>query len=202
VDCAVELLPSTYDAPVRSLAWIAATTVGFLAGGLLLHSPGAVELGPYAFEWDPGAAVFGAVFGSVVGAFTGFLQTRTVGGPSARLIIAAVVAVAVTHALADGAPATWGVSFAAAVGGVAAALAFAWAARWFDWRAVAVMCFAWWAGWVGGLAVLGAIAPVVGYGSIDHLVIAAVLGLSWGAATSPAMRGFIGVQRAAVATVS
>jgi len=108
---------------VRSLAWIAATTVGFVAGGLALHSPGATGLGQYPFDWDPPAAVVGAVFGTVVGAFTGFLQTRTVGRPAARFIIAAAVAVAVAHALADGAPATWGVSFAAAVSGAAAAVA-------------------------------------------------------------------------------
>lgn len=177
---------------MRSLAWITATLIGFSVGGLLFHSPGAVELGQYPFEWDLGAAVFGAALGAVVGAFTGFLQTRTVGGPAARFIIAAVVAVAVVHALADGAPATWGVSFAAAVSGAAAALAFAWAARWLDWRAVAVMSLAWWAGWVGGLALLGAIAPVVGYGALDHQVISAVLGLSWGAATSPAARRILG----------
>lgn len=177
---------------MRSLAWIAATTAGFVAGSLMLHSPGAVELGPYPFEWDVGAVVFGALLGSIVGAFTGFLQRRTVGGPSALVIVAAVVAVAVTHALADGAPATWGVSLAAAIGGAAAALAFAWAARWFDWRAIATMWFAWWAGWVGGLAILGAIVPVIGYGAFDHQVVGAALGLSWGAATSPAMRRLFG----------
>lgn len=181
---------------MRSLAWIAATVTGFVAGGQLLHSPGATGLGQYPFHWDVRAAVFGAVFGTVVGAFTGFLQTRTVGGPPARFIIAGAVAVAGAHALADGAPATWGVSFAAALSGAAAALAFAWAARWLDLRALAMMCFAWWAGWVGGLEVLGVIAPVVGAGVVDHLVIGAILGLSWGAATSPAMRRIFGVRPA------
>jgi hypothetical protein len=179
---------------MRSLAWIVATMIGFVSGGTFLHSPGATELGQYPFEWDPPAAVFGAVLGAVVGAFTGFLQTRTVGGSTRRLIIAAVVAVAVTHALADGAPATWGVSFAATVGGVAAALAFAWAVRLMDLRAIAMMAVAWWAGWVGGVALLGAVAPIVGYGTVDHLVIAAVLGLLWGAATSPATRRIFGGQ--------
>jgi hypothetical protein len=163
---------------VRSFAWIAATTLGFVAGGIALHSPGATGLGQYPFEWDLPAAAFGAVFGAVVGGFTSFLQTRTIGGPSGRFIIAAVVAVAVAHALADGAPATWGVSVAAAISGAAAALAFAWATRSLDWRSIALMCFAWWAGWVGGLAVLGAIAPVLGYGTVDHLVIGAALGLA------------------------
>lgn len=181
---------------MRSLAWIAATTIGFVVGGIALHSPGATGLGQYAFAWDIPATIVGAVFGTVVGAFTGFLQTKTIDGPRARFIIAAVVAVAVAHALADGAPATWGVSFAAAISGVAAALAFSWAARAMDWRAVATMCFAWWAGWIGGLAVLGAVTPIVGYGVVDHLVIGAVLGLSWGAATSPAMRRVFGERRA------
>jgi hypothetical protein len=166
-----------------------------VAGGVALDAPGATSLGQYAFDWDPVAAVFGAVFGAVVGAFTGFLQTRTIAGPPGRFILAAVVAVAVAHALADGAPATWGLSIAAALSGIAAAFAFAWAARW-HWRAVALMTFAWWAGWVGGVAVLGLIAPVVGYGVADHLVIAAVLGLSWGAATSPAARASLGQRPA------
>jgi hypothetical protein len=167
--------------------------IGFVAGGLALHSPGATELGQYPFAWDVSAAIAGAVFGAVVGAFTGFLQTRTIGAPAARFIVAAVVAVAVAHALADGAPATWGVPLAAAISGVAAALAFGWAARSLDPRALAMMAFAWWAGWVGGLALLGAIATAVGYGVVDnHLVIGAALGLSWGAATSPAMRRFLG----------
>jgi hypothetical protein len=181
---------------VRSLAWIAATVIGFVAGGIALHSPGAVGLGQYAFDWDPPAALIGALFGAIVGAFTGFLQTRAVGESSARFIVAAIVAVAVAHALADGAPATWGVSLAAAISGVAAAFAFARAARSWDWRAVALMSFAWWAGWVGGVAALGAIAPVVGYGAVDHLIISVVLGVSWGAATSPAMRRVFGERRA------
>ena len=104
---------------------------------------------------------------------------------------------AVAHALADGAPATWGVSVAAAISGAAAALAFAWAARWLDWRSVALMSFAWWAGWVGGVALLGVIAPVLGYGTVDHVVIGAALGLSWGAATSPAARRLFRGARAA-----
>ena len=112
--------------------------IGFVAGGVALHSPGAVALGQYAFEWGPPAAL--------------------------------IVAVAVAHALADGAPATWGVSLAAAISGVAAALAFAWAARSWDWRTVAPMSFAWWAGRVGGLA--------------------------WGAAPSPAMRRILRERRA------
>jgi hypothetical protein len=182
---------------VRSFAWIAATTLGFVVGGIALHSPGATGLGQYPFEWDLSAAVVGAMFGAVVGGFTGFLQTRTIGGPWGRFIIAAVVAVAVAHALADGAPATWGVSVAAAVSGAAAALAFAWAARSVDWPWIALMCLAWWAGWVGGVALLGAIAPVLGYGTVDHLLIGAALGLSWGTATSPAVRRLFRGQRGA-----
>jgi len=181
---------------VRSLAWIAATLIGFVAGGIALHSPGAVSLGQYAFDWDPPAALIGAVFGAIVGAFTGFLQTKAVGESSARFIVATIVAVAVAHALADGAPATWGISLAAAISGIAAAFAFAWAVRSWDWRSIALMSFAWWAGWVGGVALLGAIAPVVGYEVVDHPVISVALGLSWGAATSPAVRRILRVRRA------
>ena len=176
---------------MRSLAWTAATVVAFVGGGTLLHSPGAISLGQYAFDGDIGAAVFGAVLGAIVGAFTGFLQSRTTSEPPGRFIGAAVIAVAAAHALADGAPATWGVSVAAAISGIVAALAFAWAARWLDWRAVGLMTIAWWGGWVGGVALLGAIAPVVGYEAVDHQVIGAVLGLTWGAATSPVMRSLI-----------
>ena len=182
---------------MRSVAWIATTTAGFVIGGALLHSPGAIGLGQYAFDWDLSAAVFGAIFGAVVGALTGFLQTRTIAEPAGRFVLAAVAAVAVAHALADGAPATWGVSVAAALSGIAAAVAFAWATRRLDWRALALQAFAWWAGWVGGVAVLGLVTPVVGYGTADHLVLGAVLGLAWGAATSPAARALLGERRVA-----
>ena len=173
---------------MRSVAWIAATTVGFVVVGTALHSPGAASLGQYAFEWDLASAILGALLGSIVGAITGFLQTRTISGPPGRFIIAAAVAVAVAHALADGAPATWGVSVAAAISGIAAALAFAWAMRSFNLFALAMMSFTWWLGWIGGVAVLGLIAPIAGYGAADHLVIGAALGLAWGAATSPMAR--------------
>ena len=71
---------------MRSIAWIAATVIGFLVFGVPLHSPGATGLGQHAFVWDVPSAIFGAVLGSIVfglatpaeaaavGAFGGFVM--------------------------------------------------------------------------------------------------------------------------------
>ena len=64
---------------MRSLLWTLATTAGFVAGGVALHSPGASGIGATYFEWDVSAAVFGAVLGAVVGAVAGLLQLLALG---------------------------------------------------------------------------------------------------------------------------
>jgi hypothetical protein len=102
---------------------------------------------PYP-DWDISAAAFGAVLGGIVGMITALLQMLALGARSWRLVIASVVAVAVAHALADGAPAVWGVAVVAAISGLCAALALARALRARTWRWIIVSAFAWWAGWM------------------------------------------------------
>jgi hypothetical protein len=177
---------------VRSLRWTLATTSGFVLGGVTLHSPGASGIGTFYLDWDVSAAVFGALLGSIVGIVTGLLQTVALGVRSSRLVTASVVAVAVAHALADGAPAVWGVGVVAAISGLCAAAALAWALRTRAWPWIVASAIAWWTGWTLGVAIAGALGLSGGttptMWATEHAVIAGVLGLTWGGVTSPQAR--------------
>ena len=185
---------------MKSARWTAATTVGFVLGGGALHSPGASGVGGAFLDWDVSATIFGAILGAIVGTITGLLQNIALGRRDLRVFIAMVVTVAIAHALADGAPAMWGVTAVAALSGLVAAIANAWAARLWDARSVVVALVAWWAGWMGGVALAGALG--LSFGSTpdawatEHVVIAGVLGLAFGTATSPAMRRILRSERA------
>ena len=177
---------------MRSLGWTLATTVGFVLGGIALHAPGASGIGATYLDWDVSAAVFGAILGSVVGIITALLQMVALGRRSWRLLAATVVAVAVAHALADGAPAAWGVVGVAAISGLCAAAALALALRARAWRWVIASAFAWFAGWSLGVAFAGELrlsgGTTPGAWATEHAVIAGILGLAWGGVTSPAGR--------------
>ena len=185
---------------MRSARWTAATTAGFMLGGAALHSPGASGIGAAFLEWDVSAAIFGGFLGAIVGAITGLLQNIALGRRDPRVFIAIIVTVSAAHALADGAPAIWGVSAVAALSGVVATTANAWRIRHWDGRVLVTVLAAWWAGWIGGVAFAGALG--LSFGSTpdvwatEHVVIAAVLGLAFGAATSPAMRRILRSERA------
>jgi hypothetical protein len=185
---------------VRSDRWTAATTAGFVLGGAALHSPGASGVGAAFLEWDVSAAIFGAVLGAIVGAITALLQSIALGRRDVRVFIAVIVTVSIAHALADGAPAIWGVSAVAAISGAVAAVANAWRTHSRDARLLVVVLLAWWSGWMGGVALAGALNLSFGSSpevwAMEHVVIAAVLGLTFGAATSPAMRRILRSERA------
>ena len=140
-----------------TLRWIAATTAGFVLGGLALHSPGASGVGSSYLDADLSAAIFGAILGTIVGLTTGTLQLIALRSRNARLVAAAIIAVATAHALADGAPAVWGVPLVAALSGALAALPFAWATGVIDPRAVGTWTFVWAGGWLAGVTVAGAL---------------------------------------------
>jgi hypothetical protein len=184
---------------VKSLGWTLATAIGFVLGGVALHSPGASAIGAFYLDWDVSAAVFGAILGSVVGIVTALLQMIALGVRSWRLVVASVIAVAVGHALADGAPAVWGVGVVAAISGLCAALAVAWALRTRAWRWIVASAFAWWAGWMLGAATAAALGITGGTTpaawATEHAVIAGVLGLAWGSATSPDARRLLEQNR-------
>lgn len=185
---------------MRSARWTAATTAGFVLGGAALHSPGASGVGAEYLAWDVFAAIFGAVLGGIVGGITGLLQNLALGHRDLRMLIAIVGTVAVAHALADGAPEIYGVPGVAALTGIVAAIANAWAARSWHAPAIVVGLVAWWAGWMGGVVLAGALGLSRGstpdVWATQHVVIAAVLGLAYGAATSPAMRRILRSERA------
>src|SRR5438093_35290 len=180
---------STYSSRVRSARWTLATAGGFVLGGVALHSPGASAIGASYLEWDVSAAALGAILGSIVGVITALLQMLALGVRSWRLVVASVIAVAVAHALADGAPAAWGGGVAAAISGLCAAAALAWAFRTPSWQLIIASAFAWWAGWLVGVGVAGALGLSGGSTpaawATEHAVIAGILGLTWGSATSP-----------------
>jgi len=184
---------------VRSLRWTLATAGGFALGGVALHSPGASAVGESYFEWGVSAAAFGAILGSLVGIITALLQMLALRVRSWRLVAASVVAVAVAHALADGAPAAWGVGVVAGISGLFAAAALAWALRTRAWRWIIASALAWWAGWSLGIAVAvglglsGGTTPAAW--ATEHAVIAGILGLAWGAGGSVLLRQSSGERR-------
>ncbi len=194
-----QLVDTSYSPHVRSLRWTLATAGGFTLGGVALHSPGASAIGASYLEWDVSAAVFGAVLGGIVGVVTALLQLLALGVRSWRLVAASVVAVAVAHALADGAPAAWGVGVVAALSGICAAVVLAWALRTRAWRWIVAIALAWWAGWMLGVAIAvwlrlsGGTTP--GAWAIEHAVIAIILGLAWGSTTSPDARRLLEESR-------
>lgn len=184
---------------MRSVRWTLATAGGFALGGIALHSPGASAIGASYLEWDVSAAIFGAILGSIVGVITALLQMLALGIRNWRLVVASVGAVAVAHALADGAPAAWSVGGVAAISGIGAAVAFAWAVRTRAWRWIIVSAFAWWAGWMLGVAVAAGLrlsgGTTPGAWATEHAVIAVTLGLLWGATTSPDARHLLEDRR-------
>ena len=173
---------------MRSIAWVIATALGFILGGAALHSPGASAVGAEYLEWDVSAAIFGAI----VGAITGALQNVALRARNARVILAMVVTVAAAHALADGAPNAWGVPAVAAMSAIVAALAMAWASGTRAPLALAAWALAWWLGWEIGLS-FGSTPDIWAQ---EHIVIAGLLGIVFGAATSPAMRRILRTERA------
>lgn len=185
---------------MNSAAWILATAVGFALTGAGLHSPGASAVGGSFYDWDVSAALFGAFLGAIAGAFTGLLQLVALRTRALRLLLATAFAVGVAHALADGAPAMWGVAVVAGLSGLAGAAAYAWATRIRDLRLIGVVAIAWSGGWLAAVALAGALGLSAGSApsawATEHAVIGAVLGLAVGAATSPAMRRILGARRA------
>ena len=84
------------------LAWVGATTVGYLVVGDIFHFPGGP--GPSLnFEAAAGGAVFGAVTGLLVGMLQWLVLRRRM--PKAgRWVWATALGIAITHGIVDGAP--------------------------------------------------------------------------------------------------
>jgi hypothetical protein len=185
---------------VTSARWIVATSAGFALTGVALHSPGASGVGGSFLDWDVVAAIVGSVFGAVAGAFTGLLQMIAMRARVGRVLLAMVVTVSVAHALADGAPSSWGVPTVAALSAIIAGAAFAWSTGVRGAIAIGTAVVSWWGGWVAGVLIAGALnlsgGSTADVWASEHAVIGATVGLVFGAATSPAMRRILGAKRA------
>ncbi len=185
---------------MTSARWTLATGAGFALTGVALHSPGASAVGASFLQWDVSAALFGAFLGAIAGAFTGLLQLVALRARAMRLLVATTLGVAVAHALADGAPASWGVPLVAGLSGLFAASVYAWATRVGDVRLIAFVAIAWSIGWLAAVALAGSLGLSGGSDpstwASEHAVIGAVLGLAFGAATAPATRRILGGRRA------
>lgn len=93
---------------IRNIVWIVSATFGLAVGGFVLHFPGSPS---DASTFQPTQAIFGAILGFITGAFVGVVQwaaLRLSRRAGARLVGAMGLAVGVTHAVADGAPASLG----------------------------------------------------------------------------------------------
>lgn len=93
-----------FTAPM--LRWIAAGIAGFTIAGAVFHFPGSFPAGSGGSEFQPGAALFGAIQGTISGAIAGALLWWSARPVASRMLIAATaLGFALTHALGDGLPA-------------------------------------------------------------------------------------------------
>lgn len=173
---------------MRSVGWVAATTIGLVGGGFVLHFPGSHgSLG----SWDVSAAIFGAILGFVTGVLVALIQwvtlrlTRSAGG---ALLLAMGVGIAVTHAVNDGGPDNIGLLGVSVLSGLGILIAFAGPLR--ERRPVALAtCFV---AWTGALLMSEIVTKALGMPfsetplgwSTRHAMDGVVVGLIWGSATA------------------
>jgi hypothetical protein len=172
---------------IRRVAWVAATSIGLVLGGFVLHFPG--SFGDLR-SWDPAALIFGGILGFITGVWVGVFQwvalllPRRRGG---RLLLAMGIGIGITHALNDAAPSSLGLPIVAIASGLGttAAVAVILGER----RPVAlVACFV---GWAGGLLLAVQVTSTLGLPAsetpvgwaTEHAVAGLVVGLAWGTLT-------------------
>ena len=86
-----------------NVAWIVATAIGLVVGGVMFHFPGSFG----ELSWQPVALVFGVIIGFVTGLFVGLAQWAALllrRRAGMRLLLWMATGIAVTHGLNDGAP--------------------------------------------------------------------------------------------------
>ena len=131
-----------------NVAWIVATTIGLLVGGVMFHFPGSFGV----FSWQPAALVVGVIIGFVSGVFVGMVQWAALlmkRGAGLRLLLWMGTGIAVTHGLNDGAP--WSIGIVALSLACGLAMAAAYAACFDDRRPIPLLLVG--LGWAGALAV-------------------------------------------------
>ncbi len=181
-----------------TLAWIAATTIGLVAGGFAFHFPGSIGGQGY---WSLSAGVVGLILGVMTGVAVGGLQwaalllSRRMG---LRLVVAMAVSIGVNHALFDASPFLVSPVAMAVAAGLATAAVFAWRLGEHAPSVFAVGAAAWAAGLITGDVLSDAIGlpfEETGLGwATDHAFDGLVVGLVWGGAT--AWTGIAGRLRA------
>jgi hypothetical protein len=131
-----------------NVAWIVATTIGLVVGGVMFHFPGSFD----ELSWQLPALVVGAVIGFVSGLFVGMVQWAALQlqrRAGLRLLLWMATGVAVTHGLHDGAP--WSIGNLAISVTCGVAMAGTYAACFEDRRPIPLLLIG--LGWAGGLLV-------------------------------------------------
>ena len=173
---------------IPAVAWVAATTIGLVAGGFIFHFPG--SLGGQGY-WSLSAGVFGLILGVMTGAAVGGLQWAALLLPrrtGTRLVVAMALSIGVNHALFDASPLLVSHLPMAIAAGLATAAVFAWRLGERDRRALAISA----AAWAIGIVIADVLSDVIGLPfeetpvgwATDHAFDGLVVGLVWGGATA------------------
>lgn len=173
---------------IPAIAWIAATTMGLVAGGFAFHFPGSIG---GQVDWSLSAGVFGLILGMMSGAAVGGLQWAALLLPrrtGLRLVVAMSLAIGLNHALFDASPFLVSHVLMAIVAGLAVAGAFAW--RLGERAPSAFVTSA--AAWAIGLILADVLSDAIGLPfeetpigwATDHAFDGLVVGLVWSGATA------------------
>ena len=173
---------------IPALAWIAASTIGLVAGGFAFHFPGSIG---GQVDWSLSAGVLGLILGVMTGAAVGVLQWAALRLPrrtGVPLVVAMALSIGVTHALFDASPILGPLALIAVVAGLVTAAAFAWRLGERDPITFGVSA----AAWAIGLVVANVLSDGIGLPfeetplgwATDHAFDGLVVGLVWGGATA------------------
>lgn len=173
---------------IPAVAWVAATTIGLVAGGFVFHFPG--SLGGQA-GWSLSAGTFGLILGGMTGAAVGVLQWAALllpRRPGSRLVLAMALSIGVNHALFDASPLLVSHLLMAVAAGLATAATFAWC---LGERVRSIFAISA-AAWAFGIVIADVLSDAIGLPleetglgwATDHAFDGLVVGLAWGGATA------------------
>ncbi|BCW51116.1 hypothetical protein StoSoilB13_34580 (plasmid) [Arthrobacter sp. StoSoilB13] len=173
---------------VFPLLWLLTTALSVVLSGVLFHFPGALPPNNGdSFNFNPaGALVNGIATGLLVGGLQAVLLRRS-GLRAWRWILGATVSLLAAHSFGDMLPDAVGWPLMAGLGGLVLGLGQWWAARWS--AKVGII-------WTAVTGVAWAVSMRLSYQAgnapedwlTEHLVVAAVVGISMGACTAAMWR--------------